>query len=139
MKQLLRILAGCACFVFFVVQPLRANLLASIAFQYQMTEQDKSLLLSHASLIDPCEPNILNALGDSYISIKNPIMAAVSHGGAMVCSPGNSSMRFKFGEELLMMGFDGRYSIEDALRLEPNNPVYEQEYRRITELLSRSQ
>ena len=132
MIPLLRILAGFVCSVFLVIQPLRANILATTAVQYQLHPQDQIILFYQASLADPCESNILNALGDSYILMQNPTMAAISYGNAMICSPGNSLMRFKYGEALLRLGFNGVQNIKDALKLEPNNPIYNAELKNIT-------
>ncbi len=128
----LRILAGLACFGVLVFQPMRANLLAAVTKQYQLNPADRAKLLSSAVEISPCDTDILNSLGDAYAQMQNATMAAINYGNAINCSPGNSLMRFKFGEALLIMGFDGRDNIEDALRLEPNHPLYKSEVERLT-------
>lgn len=62
-------------------------------------------------------------------------MAAFMYGQAMVCSPSDSIMRFKFGEALLKMGFiDGKENVREAWILEPNNPVFNSEMNRLTAL-----
>lgn len=125
---MLRIIAGTICFFFFVAQPIRANLIASVATHYPLVPQDRAMLFSHATEIDPCNVDVLHALGDSYVLQNNSIMGAVNYGKAMACSPGSALYRFKFGQMLFASGFDGMDNIKDALRLEPNNPIYQDAY-----------
>lgn len=135
MTTVTRLLAGLVLFYGLVAKPIQANLISGVAMQYQITLQDKTLLLSHALEIQPCEPNILQELSNLYVKLDNYLMAAVTYGTAMECSPGNSWIRFQFGELLYSMGFDGLSNLKDALKLEPNNPLYKSEYGRITTLL----
>lgn len=97
------------------------------------------MLFTHANVAEPCDTNILNVLGDTYVSQGNFVMAAVTYGNAMTCSPGYSLMRYKYGESLFAMGYNGIENLREALTLEPNNPIYQREYKKFTEPLSQSQ
>lgn len=131
---MIRIILGFILFVFLVFRPIQANLIAATALHNNISPQDQAKLLYEASKIQSCEVNILNALGDAYVITNNPIMATVSYGNAIVCSPANSLMRLKYGEAMLLSGFNGLFSVKDAITLEPNSPLYNQEYNRLTKL-----
>lgn len=124
---------------FVVITPMRANLLAATVFQNSIDGQSAINLYVHAMDLDKCNSSILNALGDTYIRQKNNIMAAIAYGRALVCSPADALLRFKFGESLLMDGFpQGFDNVREALTLEPNNPFFKAEYDRLSGLLSPS-
>jgi len=138
MKIVIKIVAGSILFFFLVFRPLQASVLAAVAIHNDLNSQDKIKLLSQATTIDPCEENIIDELGKDYLLSGNKTMAAVTFGKGMLCSPANSLMRFKFGEALLIMGYNGIPDLKDAMKLEPNNPVYMSEMDKITKLLSQS-
>lgn len=120
-------------FYFMVLNPLRANLLVSITKHYPLPDAARAIILNHATIIDQCNLESLDALGDTYISLQNPAMAAIMYGNAMHCSPRNSLMRFKYGEALLMLNFiEGKNYLTEAALLEPNNPYYQAEIKRVT-------
>lgn len=140
MKTALKIIASTGLFVFLVFNPMRANLIASVVNAPGIDEQSQAAILEHASQIDPCSFDILNKEGDTWLSIKNYLMAAMAYGRAMACSPGNSQARFKFGEMLLSLGFpEGIDPVKDSATLEPHNPYYSSETERLTKLLLPSQ
>jgi hypothetical protein len=133
LNHIVRLLCGATCFIFIVLPLLRANLLASLV-QHHKSELDpkaQAIILNEAASIDLCETDILNALGDAYFLAQNPLMATMTYGRAMVCSPGNSSFRFKYGEALFLVGFNGLEHVDEALILEKNNPLYNQEVQRL--------
>lgn len=139
MKPILATIFGFAAFVLFVVQPMRANLIASLATSIGINNDAQALLLTYANQIDPCSVGILNKLGDAHLLEKNYHMAAYAYGRAMACSPYNAVLRFKYGEVLLMMGeLYGAYMVIDAAKLEPNNPLYKGEFERLSHLLAQS-
>jgi hypothetical protein len=111
------------------------NFLVIVTKFYQISRPDKIVLLEGAADVDPCNGDILNQLGDAYLSETNTTMAAITYGRAMACSPASSLMRFKFGETLLMMNFiEGRQNVLESVTLEPRSPVYRQEMDRLTAL-----
>lgn len=140
MRTAIRILIGFACFIFLVIQPLRANLIASLATSAGLDPAAQAILLDRAYHIDPCASEISNRQGDTYLSMQNYPMAAIAYGNAMICSPGRAEYRFKYGQMILGMGFfDGKEPVKDAATLEPNNPYYGPEYDRVTKLQSQLQ
>ena len=140
MKNLIRLIFGSTLFFLCVFRPIEADLLASVARHIPLSNADKAFLYYQSTQFSECNGNILNSLGDAYISDRNPAMALMAYGKGIECSPGNSLMRFKFGEALLMMGFiEGKLHIDDALKLESNNPVYRSEVERLTKLQQPSQ
>lgn len=131
---MVRIIAdGILCF-FLVVRPMQANLLSAIATRYPISTKDKSILLYVALQSDPCEESTMRFLAEAYVDMNEPKMAAVVYRDAVNCSPGNSMARFNFGSILFAIGLDGTKAIEDAIRLEPNNAFYQQQYRKLMAL-----
>lgn len=128
----MRAVIGFLLFVFLVLRPLRANLLASVALQYPLEPKARAQLLEAAHQIDPCSTAILDKLGDAWLTQRNFTMAAIAYGNAMTCSPGNAMARFKFGEMIVAMGFpDHALTVKDASILEPFNPYFQLEAHRL--------
>lgn len=128
-----KLLLGGALFVFAVYQPMHANLIASVATKSGLDLTGQAHLLNQAHLLDPCNSDILNTLGDTYLRGKNFLLAGVAYGKAIPCSPGRAELRFKFGEMLLAQGYlHGIANVKEALLLEPNNPYYKSEFERLT-------
>lgn len=139
MKNTIGITLGFILFFFSVFRPIQADLLTGIANRYPLSIADKQVILAQAARLDQCNGNILNLVGDSYFADKNATMAAIHYGNAMLCSPGSSLIRFKFAEALFMLGVaEGKLNLDEALKLEPNNPFYRQENERITKILQPS-
>lgn len=137
MRKLLAIIPSFAMFVFLVFNPLRANLIASLATKTGINAAAEAQLLGYASTIVPCDTDILSATGDAHVKAQNPTMAAIYYGKAMTCSPAHPAYRFKYGQALLMMGFAyGASCVDDALRLEPHNPIFQAEHERLEKLLA---
>jgi len=133
MKKLLKLLLGSICFYFLVAQPLKASLFASLAMRSGIDLRGQSVLLNAAQFIEPCNVNIAKALGNTFIQMNDKTMAAIAYGKAITCSTANAQLRFTYGQILIDMGYvQGNDSIADALKLEPNNPVYKSEWNRIT-------
>jgi hypothetical protein len=137
LHPLFKIGVSIVIFIFAVIQPLRANLTSAIVTRnkVRLDPNSQAAILEDAILNDLCETNILNALGEAYVLAKNPIMAAISFGKAVHCSPATSVFRFKYGEALLLAGIDGRFSLKEAITLERNNPLFNQELDRVTKAL----
>lgn len=124
MNTLFKLSLGFILFFFLVFQPMRANLLSSVAVHNVLSLSDQTILFNRASLLDPCNGAILNALGDAYIAVKNPTMATITYGDGVKCSPANALMRYKYGYAMILSGFDGMFSVKEAIKLEPHNPYY---------------
>lgn len=136
----MRVAVSFALFVYLVVQPLRANLLAFYALKSNIDPTSQTVLLEAANKLDACNIPILDNLGDKWVAAKNYIMAANAYGRMIPCSPANALARFKYGQAILLMGYyAGIYSIKDSTVLEPNNPVYAAELKRLMELPRQSQ
>lgn len=135
MNKIFRLVAGMTSFKMLLLPILWTSILTMIPNYYNFSPIDRINMFSRAEEIMPCEIPILNSLGDLYFNSNNPTVAALKYGKAMICSPGNSFIRLKYGESLLMMGFDGRSHMLDAISLEPNNPLYKKEYERINGLV----
>ncbi len=127
----LRYILGFVAFVFFVFNPLRANLLTSLAVRAPIAAESKATIIEYATQVSPCNTPIYNALGDTWYTAKNYTLAAFAYGRAIACSPGDGLLRFKYAEMLFMMGFDGRFALNEAIELEPNNPLFWAEKNRI--------
>lgn len=133
MKCITKLVLSSVLFFFYVFQPIKANLIASVATSRGLDLNGQVTLLGQAAIVDECNSDILNTLGDAYLKGKSYTMAAVIYGQAMACSPGRAEFRFKYGEMLLAQGFlEGRQNVDDALLLEPNNPYYKAEAARLT-------
>lgn len=133
MKSLFSALCGFGLLVLFVIQPLRANLIASLATTSGLDSIAQARLLESAASSDPCNTNILDRAGNAWFLVANYHMAAYAYGRAMICSPASSAPRFKYAEALLAIGSpSGISSLRDSLTLEPNNPTYQNEWKRIT-------
>lgn len=136
----MRIAVSFALFVYLVVQPLRANLIAFYAIKSNIAPASQTTLLELAHRLDSCNVPILDKLGDKWAETKNYIMAANAYGRILPCSPGNALARFKFGQAVLLMGFyGGTYAVKEATLLEPNNPIYAAELKRLMALQPQSQ
>lgn len=132
----LKFTISCILCYFVVINHMRANLLAASVYQNSIDGQAAMNLYTHANDLDPCNSDILNALGDVFVRNKNHLMASIQYGKAMLCSPGNALMRFKFGETLLMDNYlEGRANVIEAALLEPNNPYFKNELIRLKTLL----
>ena len=131
MKPALKLLAGFTLFVFLVFSPLRANLIASVATHPALDKLASATLLETATEHDPCNWSILEKLGDAWFMQRQFMMAARAYGRGLTCSPGAAVFRFKYGESILGMGFiQGRDPILDALKLEPHDPIIQNEVER---------
>lgn len=136
MVRFIKLILSLILFFFLVIQPVRSSVISSMAYHYQLPVEAQIILVSRAVDLDKCEVESLDYLGDLYMRINNQTMAAFEYGRAIVCSPGNALMRIKFGECLLALNFiDGLPHVEGALALEPNNPIFQNEYARISKAL----
>jgi len=130
----MRTAAGLILFVLFVGMPIRASLTAATTVQSGIDGNAKAAVLEYALSFDRCNAAILEMLGDTLFIAKNFIGSANAYGRGMQCSPGNASMRFKYGESVLALGFvEGDFSVNDAVTLEPHNPIYSSEMDRLKE------
>jgi hypothetical protein len=135
MRIVFSVIIGTVLFVYLVFMPLRASVVSALISLPGLDSKAKVELLEYASQFDPCFTPILEKAGDNFFLIKNHTMAAINYGKAMHCSPGNAAVRFKYGESLLAMGFiEGSLFVEESLRLEPHNPYYIAETKRLKEL-----
>lgn len=135
MKPLLSILVGIPPFIYFVVNPLRAILLMSIAISNYGDNNTALRMLSQAHTINPKNNQILYLIGDIAVLEKKYQVALWAYATGITNSPGDAMFRAKYGVTLNMMGFDGFFAIKEAQKLEPNNPNFSQEITRLTELL----
>lgn len=134
MKGFIRLFLGFFLFVFFVFNPLRAKLIAAVASMMPPTNASTVNLLIYAHSFEPCNVSILITCGDLAAKQRNASVAVWAYGQAMLCSPGNALFRMKYGESLLMGGFNGLFAIKEAVLLEPHNPVFRGEFYRISAL-----
>jgi predicted Zn-dependent protease len=130
-----RVVVGFAAFLYFAVFPFRASTLAYVALSVGISSESRAAIFEQAEALDPCNTRILENAGDMRLTGNSWVRAAINYGRAMRCSPANAAMRFKYGESLLGMGFiEGAQFVDQAIYLEPNNPVFASEYRRLKAL-----
>ncbi len=114
-------------FFFLVVQPFKANLIVSLAIRTPIDSGAQAILIEQATAIDKCNSILFDAAGDKWLTAKQFMMAAHAYGRGVICSPGDALLRFKYGEMLYAMGFLGDFSIDEAIALEPHNPLFKKE------------
>jgi hypothetical protein len=130
-----RVAIGFAAFLYLTVFPFRASTLGFVAVNPGLSSESRAVIFEQAEALDPCNTRLLENAGDMHLTGSSWVRAATNYGHAMQCSPANAVIRFKYGESLLGMGFiEGAQFIEQALYLEPNNPVFAAEYRRLKAL-----
>lgn len=118
-----------------VIQPLRMRSESFLAVKSGFTLPDQAALLSEAISHRDCPTELIDQLGTIYVDMKNMTMATVSFGQAMLCSPANALIRYKFGQMLLAQQFiEGREYVYQALKLETNNPYFKNESTRLRQL-----
>lgn len=123
---------GLPLFIFFVLTPMWANLLANIAMKTDLEPKSRITLLLRAHTSDPCNMKILQSLGDRSVEYRFFAMAAWAYEKATICAPEQAVYHFTLGETMVAMNQDGIPQIQKAIELEPNNPIFKQEYLRIT-------
>lgn len=114
-----------------VYNPLKAKLIASIASMMPQTNPSTLNLMLYAHTFDACNTKILIDIGDLAARQKNIGIALWSYGQGMLCQPANALLRIKYGESLLMAGFNGLFAIQESTLLEPHNPIFLNERARV--------
>lgn len=125
MKVFRSILVGLPIFYFLVFIPLKAQLIMSLAVSNFGGFDTSVRMLGYANVTNPYDREVLSLLGD--IAAKNNKFDAAlwALGSAIKLSPGTPLYRARYGAALTAYGYDGTFALEEALKLEPNNPNYE--------------
>lgn len=140
MKTKLKLLAGALLAFFAVVKPVTARLDAAWVQRSGVRGANQALLYAKARETDPCNTKILEAEGDAWLLDKNYTMATVAYGNILHCAPANAMARFRFGMLIVLQGFtDEHRAIEDAIALEPTNPIFKSELAAVKARQSRLQ
>lgn len=134
MRSTLSVLVGFPLFIFFIFTPMREKLLISTAVMMPTNNRSTLELLNYANQFDPCDVKLLITMGDMAALQNNLMFSIMCYGKAMICAPSNSMARIKYGEALILAGFNGVFAVQEAKKLEPHNPVYDAEVRRVTTL-----
>lgn len=124
MIDAIKLLISFPIFLLLVVNPIRANLLVSTAITSQIALKEALKLVAIAHEIDPCNVGIMTSLGDVSALNKDYSTAVWAFGQAMLCAPEDGLIRYKYGASLNNLGFDGQFSFKEAVKLEPNNPLF---------------
>lgn len=131
-KQTIRLIAGAILAALLLYKPIASRALVSIPMAVALDDNSKLSLLYTAAKLDPCFTTLQDELGKQAFNLKRIGVALTAYGNAIKCSPADSVLRIKYGEILLSQGWDGLFAIKEALALEPNNPIYQEELRRVT-------
>lgn len=135
-SKAIRLGIGALLFVRLVVYPVSARMLVFVSQTLPLEPPAQISILRFALQYDECNTRILDLAGDAFFKAQNAIGAAMSWGNGIACSPGHPMMRFKYGEAMLAMGYkEGMAPLEDAARLDPNNPIIAREIERVSRAL----
>lgn len=128
-----RLLASLVLVWLLVIKPLKANLIARFSMTLGLGRTVQASILERAYAFDECNTWILDKEGDLWQEEKNYLSAALSYGRIISCSPGNAGARFKYGAMLVLLGYpEMKYMMQEAITLEPNNPIFISYYENIT-------
>lgn len=135
----MKICLGLAFAVFTAFIPMWANVLANAALKTDLEPKSKVTLLVRAYSNAPCDPDILQKLGDTAATNNFWDMAAWAYEKGTICAPQQAAFHFLLAEATFALRKNGFPELVKAMQLEPNNPVFRGEAIRITTLLSQSQ
>lgn len=128
MRGAVSVILGFPAFVFFVLLPAKANYTASLTKVTQLTLESQYNLERLALNSDPCNPQILEMMGDAAIYSSHFDAADWAYGEGVRCAPNRAVLHFKHGYALIQhkKEAEGRAAINRALEMEPANLVFKE-------------
>lgn len=139
MKPILSLLLGSPFVYLFVINPLISASITSLSVRGYGDSDTSLRLLSTAHNMEPYNNKILMLMGDISNSKKNYRLALWAYSEAIKNNPLDAILRAKYGEVLYNLGFTGLFAYKEAVKIEPNHPIFKSEVERITKLLQTSQ
>lgn len=122
---MIRILIGLPLFLVFVLLPVIASGIATVAKNTGIDIKSVYLLAHRAAKITPiCNPQILELAGDSAMTEKMYSEALYAYAKAIECAPNQALLRAKYGYIMQYSESKDASQLENAQKMEPNNPIF---------------